>query len=197
MIMNRWLSWQRSWVKPHRVDPTCSLIWTGLSHLEIFSKLRILQTTWEIWWFMKDDQNLLCKILWNVIQSQEEFLKEDQIFICKFLSYRKVWYIKLYVICEINPIMGSKLLMDIILGVSKILHGSGRVNNPWCKKDSPWIRKGSWRMIRTCLKDQLVCTLQDKSDYGVTITYGHHPWCQKDPPWIRKGSWGMIRMYIC
>ena len=62
---------------------------------------------------------------------QEGFLKDDQIYCWKFLSYREVWYINLNVLCKTNPMVWSKLLMDIILGVRKILHGSGRVPEWW------------------------------------------------------------------
>ena len=34
-----------------------------------------------------------------VLQSQEEFLKDDKIYFFQFLSYREVWYINLYVLC--------------------------------------------------------------------------------------------------
>ena len=58
---------------------------------------------------------------------QEGFLKDDHIYVGKFFSNREVWYINLYLLCETNSIVWSKLLMDIIRGVRKILHGSGRV----------------------------------------------------------------------
>ena len=40
----------------------------------------------------------------------------------KILSYIEVWNINLYVLFEINLMVSSKLLMDIILGVRKILN---------------------------------------------------------------------------
>ena len=54
-----------------------------------------------------------------------------QIYFCKFLSYRKVWYINLYVLCETNPTVWSKSLMDIILWIRMILPGSGRAPGRW------------------------------------------------------------------
>ena len=62
---------------------------------------------------------------------QEEFLKDDQIYFCKPFSYREVWYINFYLLCKTNLIMWSKLLMDIIIGIKKILHGWGRVLGGW------------------------------------------------------------------
>ena len=50
---------------------------------------------------------------------QKGFLKDDQIYYCKFLSYRVLWYINLYVTCETNPVVWSKSRMDIILGIRK------------------------------------------------------------------------------
>ena len=65
---------------------------------------------------------------------QEGFLKDDQIYFCQYLSYREVWYINFYVLCETNPMVSSKSLMDIILGIRKILHGLGRVPEKWPDK---------------------------------------------------------------
>ena len=62
---------------------------------------------------------------------QEGFLNNDQIYFCHFFSYREVWCIHLYVLCKTNIMMWSKLLMDIILGVKNILHGSVRVLKGW------------------------------------------------------------------
>ena len=63
----------------------------------------------------------------NVLQSQEGFLIDDQIYIFLFLRYIGVLYIKLYVLCETNPLVHSKSLMDVILGVRNILHGSRKL----------------------------------------------------------------------
>ena len=81
---------------------------------------------------MWDKSNGVMKITyghhpWN----QEGFLSDNQIYFCKFFSYREVWYINLYVLCETNTIIWSKLLMDLILGVKKILHGSGTIPEWW------------------------------------------------------------------
>ena len=62
---------------------------------------------------------------------QEGFLKVHQIYFYKFLSYKEVWYINVYVLCKTIQIMWSKLLMDIIIGVKNILHGSGRGPEGW------------------------------------------------------------------
>ena len=62
---------------------------------------------------------------------KEGFLKDDQIYFCQFLSYREVRYISLYVLCETNPMVWLKSLMDIIIGVRKILHESGRDPEWW------------------------------------------------------------------
>ena len=158
-----------------------------------------------------------------------------QIYFCKFLSYREVWYTNLYVHCETNPMVWSKSLMDIILPILIILHASGRLYQEhygldlllsifelqrsviyqfvftlWDKfngviiityehhfsnPDYPsWIRKGSWMMTRSTFElqrsviYQFVCTLQDKFNGVVKITYGHLPWSKEDSPWINKGS---------
>ena len=55
-------------------------------------------------------------------------LKDNQIYFCKFLSYREVWYTNLYVLCKRNLMMWSKLLMEIIIGVKKIPYILGRVS---------------------------------------------------------------------
>jgi len=123
----------------------------------------------------------------NILQSQEEFLKDDQIYFCKFLSFREVWYINFYVLCETNPIVSSKSLIDIILGIRKILHGSGRVPERW-----PDLLLTIFELQRSVIY-QFECTLQYKSNGLVKITYGYHSWCQEDHPWIRKGSWSMTR----
>ena len=57
----------------------------------------------------------------NLLQCQEKFLKDKQIYFGNFFYYRKVWYINLYVHYKRNPMVSSKSLMDIILGIRKIL----------------------------------------------------------------------------
>ena len=118
---------------------------------------------------------------------QEGFLKDDQIYFCQIMSYREVWYINLFVLCKTNLMMWSIILMDIIISVMKILHRSGRVPEGW--QD---LLLSNSELQRSVIY-QYVCTLWDKSNGVIKITYGHHPWNQEDPPWIRKGSWKMTR----
>ena len=40
---------------------------------------------------------------------------------------------------------------------------------------------------------QFLCTLWEKSNGVIKITFGHHYWILEDPPWIRKGSWKITR----
>ena len=68
---------------------------------------------------------------WRYSMDQEGFLKVHQIYFYKFLSYKEVWYINVYVLCKTIQIMWSKLLMDIIIGVKNILRGSGRGPEGW------------------------------------------------------------------
>ena len=51
----------------------------------------------------------------------------DQIYFFYFFRYIRTYYIKLYVLCETNPLVHSKSLMDVILGVRNILHGSRKL----------------------------------------------------------------------
>ena len=98
------------------------------------------------------------------------------------LSYRELWYIDFYVLCEKNLIVSSKSLINIILGIRKILHGLGRVPERW-----PDLLLTIFELQKSVIY-KFECTLQDKSTGLVKITNGHHLWCQEDPPWIRKGS---------
>ena len=107
--------------------------------------------------------------------------------VCKFLWYREVWYINLYVLCEKNLMVWSKSLTDIILGIRKILHGSGSVF-----EKLPDLLLTIFEQHKGVIY-QFKCTLQDKSNSVITITYGYHPWNQEDPLWIRKDSWNMTR----
>ena len=113
---------------------------------------------------------------------QEGFFNGDQLYVCKFFSYREVWYINMYVLWETNPIFWSKLLIDIILRVRKILHVSGGFLNA----DNNY-----FFVLQRSVIYQFVCTLWEKSNGVIVITYEHHPWNQEYPPWIRKGSWKM------
>ena len=106
-----------------------------------------------------------------------------QIYFCKFLSYREVWYINLYVLCETNPTVWSKSLMDIILWIRMILPGSGRAPGRW-----PGLLLSIFELQRSVIY-QFVCTLRDKSNGVIKISYGHHLWNQEDPSCIRKVSW--------
>ena len=121
---------------------------------------------------------------------QEGFLKDDQIYFCKFLSYRELWCINLHVLCETNLMVWSKLLIHIIIGVKKILHGSGRVPEGW-----PDLLLSNFELHRSLIY-QFVCTLQDQYNSVITITYGHHLWNQESPPWFKKGSWKISRSTV-
>ena len=101
--------------------------------------------------------------------------------------YIEVWYINLYVLCETNPMWWSKSLMDIIFGISKVLHGSGRVLEIW-----PYLLLSIYELQRSVIYE-FVWTFQDKSNDVVNNTYGHHRKCHEDPPWIRKRSWRMTK----
>ena len=57
--------------------------------------------------------------------NQEGFLNDDHNYFCKFVCYRDGWHINLYILCETNPIVLSKSLMGIILGIRKIFHRLG------------------------------------------------------------------------
>ena len=85
--------------------------------------------------------------------NQEGFLKDDQIYFCKFLSYREVWYTNFNVHCKTNPMVLSKLLMEITLGIRKIL----------IVFDLP-------HRIHSLTYWQRI-----KSNGVIKITYGHHP----------------------
>ena len=77
--------------------------------------------------------------------------------------------------------------MDIIIDNRKILHGSGRVPEGWL--DLPL----SILDLQKSLIFKFLCSLWDKSNGRIKITYEHHPLNQEDPQWIRKGSWKMSR----
>ena len=94
-----------------------------MTHLDFCQPWGTFIQPWEVWWVHAGVRNIL--------QSQEEFLKDDQIFFCNFFSYREVWYIILFVLWYTNPMVWSKSLMDIILRIRDILHGSGRVLEKW------------------------------------------------------------------
>ena len=49
-----------------------------------------------------------------------------QIYQSSFYRNRGVWHIKLYVFWRTNPLVYSKSIMDIILGVRNVFHASGR-----------------------------------------------------------------------
>ena len=97
--------------------------------------------------FLKDDQIYFCKVLsyrevwyinlyvlgrqiwcgqnylWTSLFvsgrfsiDQEGFLKGQQIYFCIFSSYREVSFINLYELCETNPMMQFKSLMNMIHG---------------------------------------------------------------------------------
>ena len=51
----------------------------------------------------------------------------DKLYLSQFVSYKRVYYIKLYLLCVTKPLVGSKMLIDIIIGVRNLIHhGSGR-----------------------------------------------------------------------
>ena len=110
-----------------------------------------------------------------------------QIYFCQFLSYREVWYTNLYELCETNPMVWSKSPMKTIHGIRNVLHGSGRVPEGWSDLTLPMFELQSSKIY------QLVCSLWEKSNGVIKITFGHHLWNQEGPPWIRKGSWKMTR----
>ena len=131
------------------------------------------------------DQNHLCTSFLESRRSsmdEERFLKDDQIYFCQLLSYKEVWYINLYVLCETNPMVWSKLLIHIIIGVKKILHGSGRVPEGW-----PDLLLSNFKLQRSVIY-QLVCTFWYKSNGVIKITYAHHFWNQEEPLW---------KIYLC
>ena len=133
----------------------------------------------EVWWVHAGVR--------NAPQSQEEFLKDVQIFFWQFFSYRKVWYINLFLLCETIPMVASISLIDVILGIRKIFHGSGRVPERW-----PNLHLYIFELQRSVIY-QIVCNMQDNSNYLVKTTYGRHPWNQEDPPWTKKSSWRMTK----
>ena len=112
--------------------------------------------------------------------NQKEFPKNDQIYFCKFWSNRKVWHINLYVPCETSPMVWSKFLMNITIGVRNILNGWGRLPEGWTD-----LLLYIFELQRSVIY-QFVCTLWDKSNGVIKITYGHHPWGKEYPPCIRK-----------
>ena len=114
---------------------------------------------------------------------KDGFLKVDKIYFCKFLSNKEMWYINLYVLCKTNSIMWSKLFMDIIIGVKKFLHGSGRGPEGW-----PDLLLSNVKLQRSAIY-QFVCTFWYKSNCVIKITYVQHSRNQEDPLWMRKGSW--------
>ena len=96
-----------------------------------------LSLIWAVWMYFLiqihwcDQNHLWTSSLESGRSSMDPESKEDQIYFWQFLSYRKVWYINFYVLWETNPIVSWKSLMDIILGIRKILYGLGRVPQKW------------------------------------------------------------------
>ena len=50
----------------------------------------------------------------------------DKLYLSQYVSYKRVYYIKLYLLWVTKPLVGSKMLIDIIIGVRNLIHGSGR-----------------------------------------------------------------------
>ena len=75
-----------------------------------------------------------------------------------------------FVPCETGPMVLSKLLINIILGFIKILHESGRVSEGWTD-----LLLYIFGLKRSVIY-QILCTLWDKSNNAIKITYGHDGW---------------------
>ena len=101
--------------------------------------------------------------------SKGGFRKYDQI----YFEAQRSMITNFYVLCKTNSMVWSKLLMDIILGVRMVLHGSRRVSD-----GPPYLLLSIFELQRSVIF-QFVCTLQYKSNGVFKITYGHHYWCQK------------------
>ena len=50
----------------------------------------------------------------------------DKLYLSQYVSYKRVYYIKLYLLWVTKPLVGSKMLIDIIIGVRNLNHGSGK-----------------------------------------------------------------------
>ena len=118
---------------------------------------------------------------------QKGFLKDDQIYFFQFWKSRNVWYFNLYVTSETNPMVWSKLLMNIILSVRNTLHGSGRFPEAWTD-----LRLLIFELKRSVIY-KFVCTLWDKSIFELqrSVIY-QFLWTL----WFKSNGWSKSLMDI-